>query len=181
MCLEERVKIDTSESARTRVMLADEVIVKTLGRVDISSIGLSQFDSFGMSFHVLSGLPCDVIFGEEFLEQMDIFNTCDMVRVDENVLPSLRPLINLDPIQACLTGKWASKTSDTAQQEHDQAIEAEIYCRNKANRALAKIKDGIKAAAASEAEEAKRRAFDAGHSTCMHCIGTPEGREPSGE
>lgn len=134
-----------------------------------------------MSFHALPGLPCDVIFGEEFLEQMDAFNTCDMVRVDENVLHSLCPSINLGPIQAFLTRKWASKTSDTVQQEHDKAIEAEIYRRNKANRALAKIKDGIRVAAASKAQEAKRRAFDAGHSTCMHCIGTTEGREPSGE
>ncbi|PMD19057.1 hypothetical protein NA56DRAFT_706110 [Hyaloscypha hepaticicola] len=64
-------KIDTSESTRNRVMLADETIVETIGQVCISSVQLSHFDSFEMSFHVLPGLPCDVIFGEEFLEQMD--------------------------------------------------------------------------------------------------------------
>jgi hypothetical protein len=164
-------KIDTSESARSRVMLADETIVETIGQVHVSSVQLSQFDSFEMSFHILPGLPCDVIFGEEFLEQMDAFNTCDIVHLDENIIHSLNTLINLGPIQALLTRKWASKPNDTAQQEHDQAIEAEIYRRNKSNRALAKIKDETRAAAASEAEEAKRRAFDAGHLRCRHCIG----------
>lgn len=74
-------KIDTSESARSRVMLADETVVETVGQVHVSSVQLSQFDTFGMSFHVLPGLPCDIIFGEEFLDQMDAFNTCDIVHL----------------------------------------------------------------------------------------------------
>lgn len=127
-------KIDTRESAENRVMLADTTIVETIGQVHISSVRLSHFDSFKMSFHVLPGLPCDVIFGEGFLEQMDAFNTCDIVRLDENVFRSLNTLINLGPFQAFLTRKWASKPESTAQQEHDQAIEAEIYRRNKASR-----------------------------------------------
>jgi hypothetical protein len=164
-------KIDTSESARSQVMLADESIVETIGQVHVSSVQISQFDRFEMSFHVLPGLPCDVIFGEEFLEQMDAFNTCDIVHFDENVVHSLNTLINLGPIQAFLTRKWASKPDDTAQQEHDQTIEAEIHRRNKVNRSLAKIKDETLAAAASEAEEVKRRAFDTVHLRCRHCIG----------
>jgi hypothetical protein len=173
-------KIDTSESARTRVMLADETIVETIGQVHVSSVKLSQFDSFGMSFHVLPGLPCEVIFGEEFLYQMDVYNSCDMVHLDKNTLHSLCTLINLGPIQAFLTRKWAPKSNDTAQQEHDQAIEAEIYRRNKANRSLAKIKDQTRAAAASDVEEVERRAFDTGHSICMYCFGATVRREPSG-
>jgi hypothetical protein len=124
-------KIDTSSSARNRVMLADETVVETIGQVHVSSIELSQFDSFGMSFHVLPGLPCAVIFGEEFLDQMDAFNTCDIVHLDENGPHSPCTFVNLGPIQASLTR--ASKRNDAAQQEHDQAIEAEIYRRNKAN------------------------------------------------
>jgi hypothetical protein len=174
-------KIDTSESARNRVMLADETIVETIGQVHVSSVQLSHFDRFKMSFHVLPGLPCDVIFGEEFLEQMDAFNTCDTVRLDENDIHSLNTLINLGPFQAFLTRKRASKPDNTAQQEHDQAIEAEIYRRNKANRALAKMKDEARAATASEAEEVKRRAFDAGHMRCRHCIGAIGREDPLGE
>ncbi|KAH8744037.1 hypothetical protein BGZ57DRAFT_919489 [Hyaloscypha finlandica] len=173
-------KVDTSQSARNRVMLADETIVETIGQVNVSSVQLSQFDSFEMSFHVLPGLPCDVIFGEEFLDQMDAFNTCDIVHLDKNIIHSLNTLINLGPIQAFLSRNWASKPDNTAQQEHDEAIEAEIYRRNKANRALTKIKDETRVAAASEAEEVKRRAFDAGHLRCMHCIEALVGREPLG-
>lgn len=171
-------KIDTSESARNRVMLADETIVETIGQVHISSAQLSHFDSSEMPFHVLPGLPCDVIFGEEFLEQMDAFNTCGIVRLDENIIQSLNTLINLGPFQAFLARKRSSKPDNTAQQEHDQAIEAEIYRRNKVNRVLAKIKDEARAATASEAEEVKRRAFDAGHMRCRHCVGAM-GREDS--
>jgi hypothetical protein len=174
-------KIDRSESARNRVMLADETIVETIGQVHVSSVQLSHFDRFEMSFHVLPGLPCDVIFGVEFLEQMDAFNTCDIVHLDENDIHSLNTLINLGPFQAFLTRKRASKPDNTAQQEHDQAIEAEIYLRNKANRALAKMKDEARAATASEAEEVKRRAFDAGHMRCRHCIGAMGREDPFGE
>jgi hypothetical protein len=174
-------KIDTNESARNRVMLADETIVETIGQVHVSSVKLSHFDRFEMSFHVLPGLPCDVIFGEEFLEQMDAFSTCDIVRLDENDIHSLNTLINLGPFQAFLTRKRASNPDNTAQQEHDQAIEAEIYRRNKANRALAKMKDEARAATASEAEEEKRRAFDARHMRCRHCIGAMGREDPFGE
>jgi hypothetical protein len=174
-------KIDTSESARNRVMLADGTIVETIGQFRVSSVKLSHFDSFEMSFHVLPGLPCDVIFGEAFLEQMDAFNTCDIVCLDENVIHSLNTLINLGPLQAFFTRKRSSNPDNTAQQEHDQAIEAEIYRWNKANRALAKMKDEARAATASEVEENKRRAFDAGHLRCKHCIGAKAREDPIGE
>ena len=119
-----------------------------------------------------------MIFGEDFLEQMDAFNTCDIVHLDENIVQGLNTLINLGPFQAFFTRKRASKPDNTAQQEHDQAIEAEIYRRNKTNRALAKMKDEARVATASEAEEVKRRAFDAGHMRCRHCVGAM-GREDS--
>jgi hypothetical protein len=38
------------------------------------------------------------------------------------------------------------------------------------------MKDQARAATASETEEVKRRAFDAGHLKCRHCIGAT-GRE----
>lgn len=37
-----------------------------------------------MIFHVLENLVCDAILGEEFLEQMDAFNICDMIAVDSD-------------------------------------------------------------------------------------------------
>jgi hypothetical protein len=136
-------KIDTSESARTRVLLADEMIVETSGE----------------SAFPLLGSP----------------NSTASVCLSTSCLAFLATLF----LAKSSWSKWMHSTLATWYVW--KAIEAEIYRRNKANRALAKIKDGIRAAAASKAEEAKRRAFDAGHSTCMHCIGTTEGGEPSGE
>lgn len=145
-------------------MLADETIVETVGQVHVSSVQLSQFDSFDMSFHVLPGLPCDVIFGEEFLDQMDAFNTCDILHLDESHIHSLNTLINLGPIQASIQAFWSrklrSKRHVPALQEHDDAAEAEIYYRNKANRSFAKVRDGTGAASSRETEEAKKRLLD---------------------
>jgi len=173
---EQGFKIDTSESARTRVMLADESVVETVGKVHVSSIQLSNFAPFEMSFDVLPGLPCDVIFGEEFLDQIDAFNTCDIVHLDGNVIQSLNTLINLGPIQRFLTFRRASKPERTPQQEHEELIEAEIYRRSKANRALARIKDETRAATASAIEETMRRDFDDRHASCLHCIGAVTAR-----
>lgn len=92
-------KID--KSRRTRVLLADETVVETVGQVHISSVKLSSFDSFEMSLHVLLNLVSDVIFGEEFLEQMDVFNTCDIIDEDDSLnLYSLNTLISFGPIQS---------------------------------------------------------------------------------
>jgi hypothetical protein len=60
-------------------MLADGTICLTAGKIQVSSLRLANFDSFGMGFHVLDKLPLDVIFGEEFLEQVDALNTCSEV------------------------------------------------------------------------------------------------------
>lgn len=88
-------------SRRTQVMLADERIVETIGEVDISSIQLPGFDDFSMSFHVLPNLVCDVIFGEEFLEQTDTFNAFDIVDEEHDWdLYSLNIFVNLGRVQA---------------------------------------------------------------------------------
>jgi hypothetical protein len=166
--------IDRRESARTRVMLPDQTIVETIGQVHVSSLVISDFESFEMTFHVLPGLSCDVIFGEEFLEQMDAFNACDILDGEEDPsIYSLHTLINLGPIQSFLARKCLAKTltaeEDSLLLEHDAGIEGEIYRRNKANRSISKIKNRARAEAAREDEEAKRRLFDRGHENCVHC------------
>jgi hypothetical protein len=126
-------KIDRRESARTRVMLPDQTIIETIGQVHVSSLQISDFESFEMTFHVLPGLSCDVIFGEEFLEQMDAFNSCDILDGERGPsIHSLHTLINLGPIQSFLARKCLAKTllpEGVPQQEHDSGIEAEIYRR----------------------------------------------------
>ncbi|KAE8448612.1 hypothetical protein EG329_009037 [Mollisiaceae sp. DMI_Dod_QoI] len=181
-------KVDRSR--RTRVMLADETIVESVGQVDISSLQLPGFDSFEMSFHVLPNLVCDVIFGEEFLEQMDAFNTCDIVDSDDELdLYSLNPFINLGPVQAFLSAMANIKRSRKSRRDpatvneglatqHDNAVatdhsaqvEEEMYSRHQANRLISKMKDGNQAAIAARVEVARRQRFENKHINCVDCI-----------
>ncbi|TVY90900.1 hypothetical protein LAWI1_G001356 [Lachnellula willkommii] len=163
---------DTERKARTRVMLADESIVETMGQLTVSSVELSYFDSFEMTFHILPGLASDVIFSEAFLDQTDAFNTCVQIEDSEDSYQQrVNTLINFGPVQAWLSRKWTPDAQDTAQQEHDRVIEAENYRRNKADRTIRKMRDESRAAAAREAEEAKQNTFNTRHARCPHCIG----------
>ena len=58
------LKVDTKLKARTRVMLADESIVGTVGQVTVSSIELSNFNNFKLKFHILPELVSDVILAK---------------------------------------------------------------------------------------------------------------------
>lgn len=163
-------KIDRRHGARTRVMLADGTEVETVGQVRISSVKISQFEGFEMSFHVLAGLPCEVIFSEEFVEQMDLFDIFpDLIDSEDVDLYTLNTLVNLGPLQALLNRKWRKKESLSAQQEHDSVVEAETYRRNKANRKISKMEDAMLRLAALEAEENRRTEFDRRHQSCAHC------------
>ncbi len=181
-------KIDRSR--RTRVMLADETIVETVGQIDVRSVQLPGFDSFEMSFHVLPNLVCDVIFGEEFLEQMDAFNRFYIVDSDdESDLYSLNPFINLGPVQAFLSAMANIKRSRKSRRDpatvneglatqHDNAVatdhsaqvEEEMYSRHQANRLISKMKDGNQAAIAARVEVARRQRFENKHINCVDCI-----------
>jgi hypothetical protein len=170
-------EIDKSYTSRTRVMLADESIVETVGQVHISSVQLPGFGDFEMSFHVLPNLICDVIFGEEFLEQMDAFNTCNIVdSTDHLSVYSLNPFINLGPMQSFLSRRSAKQKRDTStiQQQHNSDIEAEIYRRNKADRLILKMKEECRVESAKIVEERRRRVFYLKHMGCIHCSGVPE-------
>jgi hypothetical protein len=63
-----------------------------------------------MDFHVLPGLPCDVILGEEFLQDTDAFNTCTEIGTATNhYFHSLNLLITLGPLQSLITKLWGGK------------------------------------------------------------------------
>lgn len=184
-------KVDSKR--KTRIMLADETIVGTIGQVDVSSVQLPGFASFNMSFHVLPNLVCDVIFGEEFLEQTDAFNTCKIID-DEDLSGrySLNPLINLGPLQTffakMIHRKKNRDSSENAMvlaiQQHDKRMEAEIYRQTKKVRLMERLRgEGQDADAMMAEEERRRMAFQNLHTGCAHCIGTtviPSGSRTSG-
>jgi hypothetical protein len=168
------LKSDTAPSACTRVMLADESIVETIGKVHVSSIQISGFDGFDMNFHILPGLASDIIFSEEFLYQMDAFNTCVQTKnSNDHYQPRLNTLVSLGPIQTYLTRTWRPDPTDSAQQVHDNGMEAEILRRNKAKRAIRKMRTEEQAAEARRVEVLKRISFDCNHEACRYCVGLP--------
>src|SRR6266498_1953543 len=70
-------------------------------------------------------------FKEEFVEQMDLFDVYpDLIDSEDVDLYTLNTLVNLGPLQAFLNRKWRRGKSLTAQQEHDDGVEAEVYRRN---------------------------------------------------
>ncbi len=172
-------RVDRSASQRTRVMIADGTVVETAGTVQVPVTALGPLDPFTMEFHVLPGLPSDVIFGEEFLDRIDAFNTCSELKDTEDPYQhSLNTLINLGPIQAFLSRAWTPEIGDKAQQVHDDKIEAEIYRRNKARRTISRIVGEARVEAAKAVEETSILAFDKVHVGCTHCIGRELSRTP---
>jgi hypothetical protein len=105
-------KIDRSQRACTKVMLADETVTKTVGQVSISSFEIAQCSGVEMTFNILPGLPRDVIFGVEFVEQVDLFNICsENMDSGDSEYHWLNTLINLGPVQTFLSNMWRSKAS----------------------------------------------------------------------
>ena len=125
-----------------------------------------------MDFHVLPNLPCDVIFGEEFLELKDAFNTCSqIIHSKDPFSQNLNILINLGKVQAFLGRKLKTSPTSPASQDHDDKVNAEIYRRSKVRRIISKLEDGEQALAAEKSEASKVKAFDVAHAKCVHCVG----------
>lgn len=183
-------------SKRTRVTPTYETVVETVGQVHVTPTQLQSHNT--MSFHILPDLVCDVILGEEFLEQMDAFNTYEIIDSDNPWdLYSLKPFINLGPVQSLLgtmasnikktkrsskqtrrtrrrtvasSQSFASQHGNTAEAEHSALLEEEMYKRHQTDRLIAKTKDKDHAAIAAREEVARRRTFESKHIGCVHCI-----------
>lgn len=78
-----RFQIYDDWDTRVKVMVADGSTVLTKGQVHVKSVELNGHDSFSRTFHIISGLPCDVIFGEGLLDDLDAFNTCITLRLSQ--------------------------------------------------------------------------------------------------
>jgi hypothetical protein len=174
--IEHGFQIDRRQEARTRVMLPDCSVVETVGQIR-TSVQISEFDRFDMTFNVLAGLPCDAIFSDDFVEQMDAFNSCSELSGDEaRHRHTLKVLINLGPLQGLFSKRKKPKVTDTAQQDHDQEMETEYHRRNKAARSISKMYDQDEMSKAREAEVLKVEMFDRIHKNCVYCRSERPGR-----
>ncbi|RDL30109.1 uncharacterized protein BP5553_10387 [Venustampulla echinocandica] len=170
-------KIDRRQSTRIVIQQADGSIVETVGQVRVS-VKIGPMDEFKMNFHVLPNLTCEVIFCEEFLEQTDGFKTLvesphvskDDDEEFQEAPHALNTLINLGPINAYANRIRSTVAENTPQQEHDNAIVAEIYQRNKVNKSIASISDENERQEAREIESVRKNDFDQSHAECAICI-----------
>jgi hypothetical protein len=154
-------------------LLFDESEVTIVGTVHVTSIEISGFDPIPMTFHVLAGLPFDVIFGDEFLEDIDAFNTCCDLRMLDVDYPDFNTLINLGPLQAWIAKSMRKKKKKSLRnrerQIHEDMMDAERYHRNKIRRTNLSIEDVDQRTLAEAVETRRMREFDRGHQSCQHC------------
>lgn len=198
----EGFQIDRRREARRRVKVGDGTETETIGQVYVYSLGLDwrkaitpdvpansdnttpdgspQADedpaTFGAVFHVLPGLPCNVIFGRDLLEQTDAFNLCpDLLSTRsaaKDNLFELNVLISLGPVSITLPIPRRLKHSPVANQDpkeiHDDAHHAEIYRRSKKEEEIALLPEEQQHLARAT-ERRKIRDWDARHGRCIYC------------
>jgi len=143
--------------------------------------GNSQEDDddgqFCTVFHVLPGLPCDVIFGRDLLDQLDAFNRCP------DLMPSLsagkdnhfefKVLISLGRLTSKLRRSKNKQASNIplphTKEAHDSERFSEIFRRSQRKEEIALMPRGQQDQARAR-EERRVRVWDAAHSTCVHCL-----------
>jgi hypothetical protein len=192
--------IDRRREAQRRIRVGDRTEAETIGQVYVHNLGLDWREaetevpddpawisdsflplhddpsSFGAIFHVLPGLPCDVIFGHDLLEETDAFNRCHDLfasHLADNSNPlELKILINLGPISTFYDSVFKRRKSTTpaltVEQIHDGQHIAEMYRRSKRRMAILALPLGERAAAEA-VERRTAEQYDRLHAACVYC------------
>jgi hypothetical protein len=154
------VPVDTDNTPRDATIQADE-----------------DPATFGTIFHLLPGLPCDVIFGRDLLEQTDAFNLCPDLRstrsADKGNQFELNVLIDLGPVSIALRVLWRRRQSPTINPDpkniHDDARYAEMFRRSEKEEEIGLLPVEQQHLARAT-ERIKIRDWDTHHGRrCMYC------------
>jgi len=194
----EGFQIDRRREARRRIQVGDGTETETIGQVYVYNLGLDwrkaptpdiSLDvddaspladenpaTFGGIFHVLPGLPCDVIFGRDLLELTDAFILCpDLLssRLTDKDNPfELNVLISLGPVSTFLSiarrRRHSPMTNPDPKEIHDDARHAEMFRRSKREEEIALLPIGQQNVARAR-ERRKMRDWDTLHATCIYC------------
>ena len=112
----QRYRLDRRAEVRKSVRLADDTVAQTIGQVN-ATVMLADGSRYRRTFDVLPGLTSDVLFGDEFLEEIDAFalheDSFVEVCVGERYF-ELNVLTNLGPVNDYIRGKissWITKSS----------------------------------------------------------------------
>jgi len=209
----EGFRIDRSFDARQLLQVANGTVIETVGSVYVKTLSLDWrqpatdlpeletdiiFDDIqtashdveprelsGEIFHVVDGLPCDLILGESFLFKNDAFNTATET-IDQDIFITadapykLKVYLHLGAIQSAFcrigkrkrTGKPPDSTaiSNLAQDDHLKAVIAEQHRRSKIRRAIEEMEDGVDKETVQVREDAVVANYEAEHTGCLLCI-----------
>jgi hypothetical protein len=196
--------IDRRREARRRIKIGDGTEVETVGQVYVHNLGLDWREAeteslppindprlpsasntealgkgpeeFGAIFHILPGLPSDLIFGRDLLDETDAFNKCPELLshqpMDDSSPCELKILISLGPVSSF----WSSLFKrlkplipvPSAEQIHDKQHSDEMYRRSKSRTAISLLPSNEQLAAELlEWQTAKQ--YDQLHATCVYC------------
>lgn len=148
--------VDTREAARRTIQFGDGNEAETAGEVYVANFSLDWREPVaeaseapeagpvnreqlpfeviedstlsGIAFHVLPGLPCDVILGRDILEETDAFNRCSK-------LSCTQPARNKNPFEcniliSCKRKRKDSGTLPIPEEKHEREKSAEMYERS---------------------------------------------------
>lgn len=148
------------------------------GEVSSGNAHQEQHDgSFCTVFHVLPGLPCDVIFGRHLLDQLDAFNRSpDLLSSSSPGNKNhfeLKVLISLGRVAFKLCGSKHKKASTTplpnTKEAHDDERHSEMFRRSQKKEEIDLMPIGQQVQAKAR-EDRRLRRWDADHATCIHCL-----------
>ena len=114
--------VNSVEPSSSEIQFADGTISRLIGKTYVSiALGRNIDTSYMMEFHILDGLTCDILLGEEFLDQVSAFETYQdaftTVSDDEDVceVNTIRWLNSLEMGIRRLTNKGDLHASPQAQ------------------------------------------------------------------
>jgi hypothetical protein len=187
----EGFNVDTREEARRIIQFGDGTEAETVGEVYIHNLSLNWREpireapepasafaepslpqtteesvSFGTVFHVLPGLPCDVILGRDVLDETDAFNRCSELSCTQSSR-------NKNPFELnIMIFKPKRKIPDTllepTKDAHDNERHAEMFRRSKREAEISLLPEDQRKRAKAR-ERIKSREWDVAHANCTYC------------
>lgn len=198
--------IDRREMSRRRIKFGDGTEAETAGQVYVYNLGfdwsqpeteLQETASLSCDpststeshteegdehdyeiFHVLPGLPTDLIFGRDLLERLDAFNRCPELSFDEHLdepndvsIPEFNVLIDMGGFFSSRRRRRNKKktlTPSDEKEKHDDERHAELGRRSRIEDEISLLPQGEQAQA-RRVERRKARTWDQLHAHCVHC------------
>jgi hypothetical protein len=127
---------------------------------------LQENQSFGTVFHVLPGLPCDVILGRDVLHETDAFNRCPDLHCTRS--KSSSDLFELNILISRRKRKFVTVSPPDPKETHDDERHVEMLRRSNRDDEVALMPLDQQVLAKAK-ERVRSREWDAKHTACIYC------------